>query len=342
MPTTGEHETSHGDQGTTAYALCRELAGQRLAEVEERLLSICGSGSDVLGRAARDAVEAGGKRLRPILAIVSAMAAGSEVTQATTDVAVAVEVMHLASLMHDDVVDQARVRRGRPTVRETWGNRVAVLTGDYLAARAYWELSSLEHRSYVELLANVAMEMCVTEGDLAQGGAAQLQPEECLRVARGKTAALLSACCRLGALSVDASPDTTEALGRYGEGFGMAFQLTDDLLDVYGEEGVLGKRPGQDIASGQRTYPVAVALASSHGEELAQALATFPADADTDGDLGPIRELVRLGGGEAATRELVDGYVASAVEALVDLPAPSTTAADALADLVRSLPDRSY
>jgi len=296
----------------------------------------------VLGRAARDAVEAGGKRLRPILAIVSAMAAGSEVTQATTDVAVAVEVMHLASLMHDDVVDQARVRRGRPTVRETWGNRVAVLTGDYLAARAYWELSSLEHRSYVELLANVAMEMCVTEGDLAQGGAAQLQPEECLRVARGKTAALLSACCRLGALSVDASPDTTEALGRYGEGFGMAFQLTDDLLDVYGEEGVLGKRPGQDIASGQRTYPVAVALASSHGEELAQALATFPADADTDGDLGPIRELVRLGGGEAATRELVDGYVASAVEALVDLPAPSTTAADALADLVRSLPDRSY
>ena len=337
MPDTSERETSRPE----AYERSRLLLAEQLEAVEQRLLRICGPEANILGQAARGAVEAGGKRLRPLLVLLCARAV-ADPNEDSEGIAAAVEVMHLASLMHDDVVDEATVRRGAPAVRARWGNRVAVLAGDYLAARAYWELNSLKDRDYLEILAHVAMDMCLTEGDLARGAGAVLTPEDCLRVARGKTAGLLAACCRLGALSVGADPEVAQAFWEYGESYGMAFQLTDDLLDIYGDEDVLGKRPGQDIASGQLTYPLAVALRSPVAGELRRALSAFRAGEEPSGDLQQVRELVSSGGGEAQTQAQVESYVSRAVAALQAVAAADSRVITALEGLVRALPKRRY
>lgn len=315
---------------TLRYSDITALVAPALQRVEQRLASLCGRGAPALCEAARAALLSGGKRLRPVLVLLSSRASGTP-TSASEDLAVAVEVIHVASLLHDDVMDEASLRRGQPAVRKTWGNRMAVLVGDYLAAAAYYELAGLDSpQRYVGVLAQVAMSMCGSEATFAAGGA-QVTPDECLEVARGKTAALIAACCELGALSAGAPEASVEALRDYGQNLGLAFQITDDLLDLYGRADVTGKAPGRDAATGQLTYPIVAALRSPGGDAVREALARVNADPE---GLRALGKAVEAAGGRAQATELARNLADRALAALGSLTPADPGALQALADLV--------
>lgn len=323
---------------TIRYTDITRLVASGLERVEQRLAALCSRGAPTLCEAARSALLSGGKRLRPVLVLLSARAAGTP-TPATDDLALAVEIIHVASLLHDDVMDEATLRRGQPAVRQRWGNRMAVLVGDYLAAAAYYELAGLEQpQHYVEVLAQVALSMCGSEATFALGGA-QITPEQCLDVARGKTAALIAACCELGGMSADAPAASLQALREYGENLGLAFQITDDLLDLYGRVDVTGKSPGRDALTGQLTYPIVAALHGPHGDAVREALARM--DSDPEG-LVALGAAVEAAGGRAAARNLARGFADAALAALGRIPAADAQALQALGDLVEFTLQRDH
>lgn len=308
----------------------QHLVAAELAEVEGKLLDVCGADDEPLVVAARGVIEAGGKRLRAALTLLAARAVG-ETNETTVDLAVSIEVTHLASLMHDDVVDEATLRRGRPAVREVWGNRTAVLAGDYLAARAYRQLADLRNWTYLEILADVAMGMCRAESRLGMTDPGEVSVQDCLWVAHGKTAGLFAAACRLGALSAGAPEETAAMFGSYGEHLGIAFQITDDLLDIYGEEKTTGKEPGRDILTGQVTLPVAEALQSDQGSAIRELISRLSREGESRADLARLASLVEAGGGRAAAEAVTVEHVELAKAALRNLPGARPDALEALA-----------
>ena len=326
---------------TTPYRWAGQLVGGELRRVEAKLLELCGAGDEPLSLAARSGVEAGGKRLRPTLALLCARAAG-EPTEATISLAMAVEVIHLASLMHDDVVDEAAMRRGRPSVRQRWGNRIAVLVGDFLAARAYHELAGLEDRRTLQILADAAMDMCRAETGARLVEGHEPDVEVCLEVARGKTASLIAASCLVGALSAGADPDSASPFRQYGEALGLAFQLTDDLLDIYGDETRLGKSPGRDIATGELTLPIALALRSERAEEVRRALADIAAADDPAPWLPALAGLVGASGAREAVRRMAAEYAHAAQEALRAVPDARPDAIMVLDGIAHDVVGRSH
>jgi heptaprenyl diphosphate synthase len=237
-----------------------------LARVEERLSNAVLAEDRFLGEVAGHLLSAGGKRLRPTLALCAAYAARGGDDSASADVVTggaAVELVHLGSLYHDDVIDEAATRRGVPSVNARWSNIVAILAGDYLLAQA----SSLA----ASLGADVAGLLASTIGELCRGQVLELQhlfdversEESYLSAIAGKTAALMATACRVGAMVSGVSADTLDALTQFGHHLGMCFQVVDDVLDVTGTEAELGKPAGNDVHEGVYTLPVIYALSSS-------------------------------------------------------------------------------
>lgn len=325
-------------QPESAYQVAVRPVAPVMSVVEDRLLRLCGDGSDPLSSAAHTAVAAGGKRLRPALVLLSARTVG-EVTATTMDLALAVEVMHLASLLHDDVVDQAAVRRGRPSLRAQSGDRAAVIVGDYLAACAYNELASLRDGRYAQVFTTAAMEMCRAEALFADKRPEDLTEEDCLDSARGKTAVLLAASCQVGALSGGATDEVAARFRSFGEHLGIAFQLTDDLLDIYGREAVTGKAPGRDVLTGQFTVPIVHGLHSSRAAEVRRAIEQVREAEDPAQALNGLAALLDQIGARAATEEMAGQQVAlakAALEGLVVTSHPALQGLLAIADYLRS------
>lgn len=312
-----------------ALAAATRVVAEELAQIEDKLRHLCDGSDDPLCRAAREAIEAGGKRLRPLLTVLCACV-GGEPTDITRKVAIASEIMHLASLMHDDVVDEAPLRRGRPSVRAKSGDRMAVLVGDFLAARAYYELSHLSAAEYLEPFADTAMRMCRAEARASQHSVETITEAECLCIARDKTAALFGACCRVGALSAGASDALALSLRDYGEDLGLAFQLTDDLLDLYGSPDVTGKEPGRDAMTGQLTLPIVHALHSPAGDRVRRLLASLSNDGADRATVLELAQVVAEAGGRAAAEELARKHSALAAERLSQ--AEALTAANSSPD----------
>lgn len=214
-----------------------------------------------LSEVAGHLVGAGGKRLRPALVVAAALAGGSEVDSRVIDGGVAVELVHLGSLYHDDVIDEAAQRRGVESVNARWGNLIAILAGDFLLARASEIAASLG--------TEVAALLASTIGRLCQGEVSQLEyafdtrrtEEAYLRSVAGKTASLLATSCRIGGLTGNLSRPWVDALTDFGHGFGMAFQIWDDIRDLVSTEDLLGKPAGHDMVEGTYTLPVIRALA---------------------------------------------------------------------------------
>ncbi|HWL64795.1 MAG TPA: polyprenyl synthetase family protein, partial [Actinomycetota bacterium] len=204
-------------------------------------------------------IQAGGKRLRPALVM---LAADFGEPQGSTDLAAAaVELVHLATLYHDDVIDQTEVRRGVPTVSARWGLEVAVLVGDYLFARAC-TLGADAGGEVPKILAEAIARVC--EGQIAETatvGRVDRSIDEYLATIKKKTAALFRGACELGASTSGASPSNRAALVEYGETLGVAFQVVDDLLDLLGSPEVIGKEPGTDLKEGVFTLPVLMGCA---------------------------------------------------------------------------------
>jgi heptaprenyl diphosphate synthase len=237
-----------------------------LSRVETRLRRAVEADDRFLGDVAGHLLSAGGKRLRPVLALCAAYAAKGADGPAADDAvtgAAAVELVHLGSLYHDDVIDEAETRRGVPSVNARWSNIVAILAGDYLLAQA----SSLA----ASLGADVAGLLADTIGELCRGQVLELQhlfdasrPEAAyLSAIEGKTASLFATSCRIGGMVSGVSADTLDALTQFGHHLGMCFQVVDDVLDVTASEAELGKPTGNDVHEGVYTLPVIYALQSS-------------------------------------------------------------------------------
>jgi geranylgeranyl pyrophosphate synthase len=231
---------------------------RRLAGVERRLTEISTEGAGPLAEHASATIAAGGKRLRPLLVLVSAGESASEETAIRA--AVAVELVHSATLVHDDVLDGATLRRGRPTVVASAGRGVAVATGDVLFARAFSELVRNGHPEEVQTLSDASA--ALARGELLQREDAwntDVDVERYLLRCELKTASLFVAACHLGALEAGAPRQTIDALRRFGRGIGLAFQLLDDVLDVAGPPERTGKARGTDLLDGTVTLPLIVA-----------------------------------------------------------------------------------
>jgi len=237
-------------------------AAAQLSRVESRLRAVAAEPGERLAELALHGIQAGGKRLRPALAVCSAMAVGGPeaVDERVVDAATAVELLHLASLYHDDVLDSAPLRRDRPSANALWGNHAAVLGGDVLLSHAYRVAAGLG-TAELRRLAHTLTALC--SGQISET-AAQFDHHRALAdyesSIRGKTATLLSTSCWLGAATAGAAPHVAEALACFGMELGVAFQIVDDVLDLYGNDHEMGKPTGSDLRAGVFTLPVLMTI----------------------------------------------------------------------------------
>lgn len=313
-----------------------ELAASEIAEVEATIAHAVASRAALIPQVHQHLVQAGGKRLRPTLTILSAKAFGPCDGRAVLFAAM-VELTHLASLMHDDVVDNSATRRGTPSVNARWSNGVAVLVADWLIATVSHELIGRGEFPALRILTHAVRRMCEAElTHLAQRARTwTLSEATYLEIIRNKTGALMAAACELGALAGGATTAQAEALRAFGSALGMAFQIQDDLLDLTGDPEALGKPVGTDIAVGQLTLPVLYALENSTDGLLDQLRAAVTVTSPEQLDLARLRALVDEAGGIDYSRHAGERYVNEAVSHLSCLPSGPPT------DTLRALAERA-
>jgi heptaprenyl diphosphate synthase len=236
------------------------VSDAELNRLEDTLRRVVMLGDPLLDEIATHLVDAGGKRLRPALALATASLNGERSSEETLLGGVAVELVHLASLYHDDVMDEATRRRGVVSVNARWGNLLAIVAGDFLLARSA-EISASLGTEVAALVASTLARLC--QGQVAEVRAAyqiDRTEKDYLSSIADKTAALMAAACRIGALTAGLDRAHVDAVTNFGECLGMVFQIRDDVLDVVANEAELGKPPGQDLAEGIYTLPVQRAL----------------------------------------------------------------------------------
>ncbi len=268
----------------------------------------------------RHLVEAGGKRLRPMLTLAAARMLGYA-GEDHVRLAATVEFIHTATLLHDDVVDESRQRRGRPTANLLWDNKSSVLVGDYLFARAFQLMVETGSVRVLGILSNASA--TIAEGEVLQLTAAQnLKTDEAvyLQVVRGKTAALFAAATEVGGVIAGAPEAQIRALHTYGDALGVAFQIVDDLLDYAGDMTATGKNVGDDFRERKLTLPVIKAVAAANAEERGFWLRVIEKGDQRDGDLETALRLLARHGCLEATREEALGWAERAKDALSALP----------------------
>ena len=293
-----------------------------LERIEKLLLEAASSEDDYLTKIAQHLLLAGGKRFRPLLALLSSRF-GPARDDRRLHAAVAVELIHVGSLYHDDVIDEADTRRGAPSVNANWSNTVAILAGDFLMARASEVAATHLSQESVRLLA-------ATYAELVEGQTRELQLQDSLghsidayeRVIAGKTASLIRTSARLGAMAADADAATVDALSTWSWELGMVFQIVDDALDLVATEEALGKPAGSDIREGTFTRAVLEAVQGPDGDRI-RALLDRPRPYPDEAVEEVIR-LVREGGYVDRTLEAAMQRVRVATDALGVLPASPT------------------
>ncbi|WP_417726826.1 polyprenyl synthetase family protein [Roseovarius sp.] len=280
-------------------------------------------------------VEAGGKRLRPMLVLAAADLCGYT-GPFDVHLAATVEFIHTATLLHDDVVDESAQRRGRPTANLLWDNKSSVLVGDYLFARAFQLMVEPGSLRVLDILSNASA--TIAEGEVLQLSAAQdlaTTEEIYLQVVRGKTAALFSAATEVGGVIAGAPEDQVKALFDYGDALGIAFQIVDDLLDYQGDVKATGKNVGDDFRERKLTLPVIKAVAAANDEERAFWKRTIAKGDQRDGDLEMALHLMQTHGTLEQTRIEALDWAARARAAIARLPDhPVRTMLDNLAGYV--------
>jgi len=271
-----------------------------------------------------------GKLIRPALALLSAQACGGADEQRLW-LAGTVELIHIASLIHDDVIDASDLRRGLSTVNVLWGNQVAVLLGDYLFATAFDLVSRIRHPEVAPAIAQAAVRMSQAEITAVKtGGEPHADEGTYFAIIDGKTSALFSAACRAGALIAGARREAVDAMAEFGRQWGMSFQITDDTLDLTGDRQALGKPIGSDIDSGKVTLPV-IAVLRQAGEDDRRRLEALLRGADRESSMTELRELLNRYGGVRYALDTARAFADRAAAALEAIP-PSQ-AKESLRDL---------
>jgi len=293
-----------------------ELVRIRLEKVEESLRRSTSSDLPFISEAAGYLLAAGGKRFRPLLVMLGGNF-GDPDDPRLIQVAVAVELTHLATLYHDDVIDEAATRRGTASANARWDNTVAILTGDFLFARAS-EICSDLGSEVTRVLARTIATVC--EGQIREvqiAGNVEADQEAYVEVIRRKTASLIATSCRLGGLLSEAPEEMVEELERFGHALGVAFQFSDDIMDVTADAAVLGKEPGADLREGVFTLPVIHALRDPRQREELRTLLSGPLSSE---DLVRALEMIRSGDGLDRARQAVSEEVRRAIEIANGLP----------------------
>ena len=293
-----------------------EVVREELLSVEEFSRELLSSKVSLVLRAGGYILDSGGKRVRPGLTVIA-----GKLVEAPLDrlipVATVMEYMHTATLLHDDIVDGAKLRRGRPSVNAVFGNDVAVLVGDYMFAKAIYVLAVYGGPEVLKTAAKTVQDMA--EGELLQLekiGNINLTEEEYFDIIYRKTASLLSTCCECGAIVGGASEKERKALKDYGTYIGYAFQLVDDAFDYISDEKTIGKPAGNDIREGKVTYPLLWALKRATEEERETVERVLTNPSPTKEEIELVRNFVLQKGGERATFRLAREFIEKAKESL--------------------------
>ncbi len=283
-------------------------------------------------------IHSGGKRLRPVMAVLAARACGYSGDRHCLLAAI-VEFIHTATLLHDDVVDESDLRRGRQTANSRFGNGLSVLVGDFLYSRSFEMMVELGSPAVMDVLATATNQ--ISEGEVLQylnRRNVDSTPEQCLAIARSKTATLFEAAARCGALLAGQDAAVQQALGDYGLHFGLAYQLADDLLDYRGDVARIGKNLGDDLAEGSPTLPLAYALQKADARQAAVLRAAL--DADSEPNFAAVLAVIESTGAIAYTAGLAQTYAGRAEAALAGLP--DSPARAALLGLARFSVSRDF
>ena len=293
-----------------------ELVADDLSEIEVELQRNLTPYLDVVKEAASHILFSGGKRLRPMLMVLSARACGYSGDYDKT-FSVVFEYLHAASLLHDDLVDQASLRRGKKVANLVYGNSIAVLVGDFLLARVLSISAKTNDLNIISVIGDITENM--SQGEIHQlinKGRLDLSEEEYMEVIRRKTAVLIQGACRTGAMLAHSSPEEERALSAYGLHIGLAFQMADDLLDYISDTAVLGKEIGTDLKEGKLTLPVVYALKSAKPEDRTRMEAIIKSEDFSNKDFNELKTLMEQYGGIEYTRKRAASHIGEAKNVL--------------------------
>jgi octaprenyl-diphosphate synthase len=296
------------------------LVGEELAAVEEEIGRQLDSPVGLIQEMGEYIAGAGGKRLRPMLLLLAARVSGYRGPRSVR-LGCVVELLHTATLIHDDVVDEAPLRRGRPSANARWGDDASVLVGDHLYSKSFAMLVRDNDRSVMETLARATVSMTEAEVfQLERKRSGVTTEAEYLRIITQKTASFISACCRIGALLGGLAPPLVEALTRYGLALGVAFQISDDALDFSADQDRLGKAIGSDLREGKRTLPLIAMLERAAVSEAEEVRALLRRRALAASELEEIRRLVIAHDGVEYARARAAEYAQAAKQDLEPFP----------------------
>src|SRR3984885_9333430 len=328
------------DAGISPVERLHALVGADMAEADRLIHKGMGSTVLLLPDLARHLIDSGGKRLRPMLTLAAAQAGGYR-GDGHIKLAAAVEFIHTATLLHDDVVDESALRRGKVSANLVWGNKPSVLVGDFLFSRAFQLMVETGNLTVLNILSGASA--IIAEGEVVQLRAARslgVTEEDYLRVVSAKTAALFAAAAESGAVIAGQSDAKIAAMRDYGQNLGIAFQLVDDALDYSGRQALMGKSVGDDFREAKVTLPVIIAYAratAAAAKFWKRAIETGP---QGESDLDRAITLVEETGAISETMARARRYADLAREALSPLPAGEIRSA--LADIADFCVERAY
>ena len=328
------------EPGPIGLERLQALVADDLAAVNRLIVEKMQSQVALIPQLAGHIVAAGGKRLRPLLTLATARLCGYEGVRHHA-LAACVEFIHTATLLHDDVVDESALRRGRATANAIWGNKASVLVGDFLFSRAFQLMVEDGSLEVLAILSNASA--VIAEGEVQQlltANDIETTVADYLMVIGAKTAALFDAACRIGAVVADRPKADAAALGTFGQSLGMAFQLIDDLLDYTARETELGKTVGDDFREGKLTLPVVLAIERGNAEERRFWQRALEDLDQRDGDLEHAIKLCARHGTLAETLALAGQHRDEALAALARFPASPLR--QTLEEVARFTVDRGY
>lgn len=291
-------------------------AASELVEIEKALSNNLKPYVDLVSDVAGHIIFSGGKRLRPLLMVLSARLCGYTGDYAVT-FSTAIEYLHAATLLHDDIVDDANLRRGKPVAHSQWDDAIVVLVGDFLLARALTISAGTERIEVIKVLSKLTEDMSQGEvHQLMRKGDTSLAEHEYLEVIRRKTAVLFEAACRTAAIIADASDAEKEALSEYGHNLGIAFQITDDLFDYTLDTAEFGKEVGADLKEGKMTLPVIHALEHANSIDKEKMIKIIKDDNFSVEDFKALVGMLKKYGGIDYTEKMAAAFIETAKDAL--------------------------
>lgn len=307
-----------------------------LTIIEEALEEAVQAESPILQQASLHLLQAGGKRIRPVFVLLAGKFGDYDINK-IKNVAVALELIHMASLVHDDVIDDAELRRGKPTIKAKWDNRTAMYTGDYIFARALELMTKIDKPFAHKILANTLVELCVGEIEQIKDKYNYDQNVRTyFRRIKRKTAILIAVSCQLGAIASDVDEKIHKKLFQFGYYVGMSYQIIDDVLDFTGTEKVLGKPAGDDLHQGNITLPVLFAMEDS---EIRKEIIKVNEKTER-AEIERIITLIKKSGAIEKSLQVSDLYLNKALAILNELP--QNRAKKVLRDIAKYIGKRKF